>query len=792
MKTKLNSLMIIALCGLLIGCTGKKANKVSGSPYALLNGKDAKTSYESLTVSGIGSLNYFVSSAAADANHFANFIDGLVTHNEFGTLELNLAESAEHNAAYTEFTFKLRDDPSLVWLTYEGKPYEYNGEVQYCQASDFVAGAKAVLNFSNQSNTAYMIHDFIKGALEYYLMTEILDGQAKGTPAFVSLNTEAKQANWIQNEIRDNHPTVYENGGYEEKPVTAADIKNIKNGNRLGIVADDEKREVKYILMTSSSYFPTLLTYSPYLPVNAHFYEEKGSRFGVASKDSILYNGPFYLSQLDETTIVYSKNTTYAERSDLKGYNSVHFDTVKYNIVKSDIDNSYVRTQFENGNIDGFSLSPNDKEGWAKYVEGPDQSGSIEDPYDGLVNSRLLDSIGNCYGTNINLERTANPASSKSYSTLGTAADIENTTNALRLKEVREALMAAFDYPTFYSRYADGDSESVFASQEVVHTYVPKNFVIDNNGKEYTQEYYAKELADHDSITHEEALAKIEPGQFKTRQKTKDQVWAKVQAAQAAIEIYNNDASLVAEHGAITYPIQIEYFSIWDDQETKTYDTLMMSSMNARLNNITKPADDYSNCTIFKVVPTDKCNTNNYQDVDGNGGNAAFDFSAHLWGWGADYGDPLTYLNTYTKYGDWSSIFNYLNLDYVPNFHVENGAIVETDLLAHYTSLVRLGQKENDNLTTRYTYFAQAEVELINDLFIYAPQTNNGQGWALSISKSAGYEMPTSNYGISNDRLTGMWVLVSPLTRAERTAIREEFNANKEAYTSTHPAINIY
>ena len=140
--------MILAMCGMLVGCNSKYG-KVSGSPYDMLNGRTCKKTYETLTTSGIGTLNYLVTSEAADANHFANFVDGLVTHNEFGVLELNLAESAEHNADYTEFTFKLRSDKNLVWLTYKGKQYKYNGQTQYVKASDFLASAKAVLTYSN-------------------------------------------------------------------------------------------------------------------------------------------------------------------------------------------------------------------------------------------------------------------------------------------------------------------------------------------------------------------------------------------------------------------------------------------------------------------------------------------------------------------------------------------------------------------------------------------------------------------------------------------------------------------
>ena len=94
MNSKVKSLMIVAMCGMLIGCGPRgSSSSVSGSPYAALNGRKAKTVYNSLMAAGIASLNYLQTSAAQNAQHFANFVDGLLTHNEFGVLELNLAES---------------------------------------------------------------------------------------------------------------------------------------------------------------------------------------------------------------------------------------------------------------------------------------------------------------------------------------------------------------------------------------------------------------------------------------------------------------------------------------------------------------------------------------------------------------------------------------------------------------------------------------------------------------------------------------------------------------------------
>jgi hypothetical protein len=81
---------------------------------------------------------------------------------------------------------------------------------------------------------------------------------------------------------------------------------------------------------------------------------------------------------------------------------------------------------------------------------------------------------------------------------------------------------------------------------------------------------------------------------------------------------------------------------------------------------------------------------------------------------------------------------------------------------------------------------------LINELNIYKPQVNTGQGWAMSVSKAAGYYTPQANYGLSSDRLTGMFVLEEVMTRTERQAARDKQTEFKEAYVKEHGSINIY
>lgn len=822
MNRKVKSLMILSMVGIMGACTNASYLTVKDSPYDQLNGRKAKAVFNTLTTQGIASLNYLQTSAQANATHFANFVDGLLTHNEFGVLNKNLAEKAEHDADYKLFTFTVRDDEALTWVQFNGQAYTHyedgQEKAQRVKASDFVTGAKYVCTYKTASDTAYLVTDFVVGAAEYYYYTQILDGIGQSIKEFVNLNTDAKKAAWINKTMKANKANLVAQGW---KDLEASDIPNIANGSRFGVKADDATRKVSYQLYSSAFYFPTLLTYSCYLPVNSYFLEEKGSGFGSSSNDSILYCGPYRIDSMDETSIIYKKNETYAKRKDIKGYMQARAETIKYNIIKaSDIGADYTRNQFEAGNIDGFSLSMSDTVGWKKYVTGEDGSGSLEDPVNAYVNSRLLDTIGSMYGSNIVLERSSNNGL-QSYVTGATAETVKNTERALRLADVRAAIMGALDYPTYHKRYADGDETSVLASQRLVHTYVPRNFVYDDNGNEYVDKYYTEEFAAKQGYAKvgneaskenghyddngrwqpdaDTAAYQLRTGQFDTRQKSKEEVAVLVDKALKAIELYNA-SEYASTLGEITLPINVEYYSTWDaDQESKPFDVEECNSMNIRLNKLNEaPTDNLSNCPYFHVLPTDKCDQSNYNAVSGSSDSAAnYDFSPVLWGWGADYGDPLTFLATYKQGGDWKSIFPWIDDNLVRNFTVtgEGSAAVlnaPVNLLEEYSALVDAGAGETENLTERYTYFAKAEYKLINELHIYQPQVNYGQGWSLSVSKAAGYEVPTSNYGLSDERLTGMWVLTEPLTRKERNEIRDAYNQKKKEYTATHSAYSFY
>ena len=807
--------MLLSMTGLLAACGGKGTSDVTsgddtyrvvepeGFVYGI-SGLAAKKTYRTLIYfeSAIPNLNYMGTSEAADAQHFANFVDGLLTHNEFGVLEKNLATKVEVNDDNTVFKFTIRDN--VPWVRYDGSQYEAVedgvSKKQFVKPSDWLASAKAILTAQNGSSLEYLISDFVMGAAEYYYYTDMMYKIATNNTFKKQYSTDAKKASYINSQIKTNKENLY-NIYYKDNPIGADDLAAIGNLSRLGIKTNDEEMTLEYQLIQGAYYFPTLMTYSCYLPVNQYFLADKHySSFGVRN-DDILYNGPFLFTHEGDDEVIYSKNESYWNKD------IVHVDQIVYTVYDNKIGNDYTRTQYFNGNIDGFGLSPQVTVGWKMFVTGDNNEGDVYNPVSGDVNARLLDTIGSMYGSNIVMNRTKSTAK-KSFASKATSTSVANTELALSLEPVRRAFLNALDYDTYYCMYG---KEEPFKSQYKVNTYTPKNFVQSTNGDYITNHYYdvyaskkgiptgtkAGDGAHVDPETQQlvaeegSAAWKLENGRIDRCQVSDADVRALAQNAMAAVDAFNANSEINGGK-QISKPIYVEYYTLWEvDTEgtTKEVDTASILKMKQRLNGTT--SENVADFKDFYVIPTDKVDQNSSDELSHN---ANFDYAPVLWGWGADYGDPLTYMNTYIKGGDWKSIFPFIGEDTVDNyfFDASTNTLSKTDLLDEYTRKVKEAAAITDDINARYTKFAECEYMLMEELSIYMPQINYGQGWSLSISKAAGYHMPTSNYGLSSDRMTGLWVLEQALTREERNAVRAKQEAAKAAYLASHPAIDIY
>ena len=256
-------LSVVALMSslILVGCANGMPdleNHILESAFSA----DA-TVFRTLYSSEVADLNYLVTSSSVDTAVCANVIDALVDYDQYGNIVPGSAESWESNDDMTEWTFHLRD--GIVWVDYEGN---YYADVV---ADDWVAAAEYVNNAANETDCQYMYStgSVVKNALEYYNYTSYLM-----------------------------HPRDYDKA---PKSVAAEDI---------GVKAIDD-RTLVYYLEKPCPFFPSVLSYTSYLPICRKYLEDVGNMFAKDNK-SMLYNGAYilnYFVPLEKQIFV--KNPTY-------------------------------------------------------------------------------------------------------------------------------------------------------------------------------------------------------------------------------------------------------------------------------------------------------------------------------------------------------------------------------------------------------------------------------------------------------------------------------------------------
>lgn len=784
MSKKRNLVLFSSLAMVLTACGGGNSPtySITGNRY-IPDTYEGKRTYNALLGVPLEYLNTAVTMNAADAEHIANFVDGLVENDMYGRLSKALAEKVEVNADHDEYKFTLKS--GIPWITSSGDQYEamVGGKKvkQYVTAEDFVFAVKQVLNFENDSEAYYLPAMFLENGYEYYAYTYAVylrdTNQDVNTLGFKISNDALLVA--AINIIGDLVFDVTLN-------VTTSLLSAISNFSRVGVKASVEngKSVVTFKLQNPSYYFLSVLTYSPFLPINENFFKQVGpNNFGY-SKDNFLYNGAFICKEWTENSVVYQKNEKYWDAD------KVHINSVNYSVLNNSISNDFVRKEFESGRIDAFGVSRNDTEGWNKYVAGPDGTGTLENPASDLAYSREIEVVDSSFVFMINANRNASNSSSISAgsSTL-TTSQLTNTDNALKINAVRELILNGIDMNVFNKRWGTTDE---LLNQYQMWTYVPKGFATSNTGNDYV-EYIYSAYAEEFGMDVEDVRTLLKQGQVPY---TSNDQTAKVallaQKAKDAIAAINADGGVIGyksnggyNHTAktqITYPIKIEYLGIPDDEQ-KMYDAAWIEKFNEDANVCTTNANHVSGslplCSnntypYFELVSNTKVTLNTYSQMGEYG-----QYHLYIMGWGADYADPLTYLNTFTTGGEFSA---YTGIkEATPDYIVsESGVVTRLDNISEtYDSLVASGRVIYDNDDNRYTYFGKAEVELIFNCHIMQPLYMQGQGWSVSVSKAAGYEKPTAAYGLSSYKLKGVYILTEPMLATDRFAAKALYNADK-------------
>jgi len=668
--------------------------------------------------------NYLCNTWTYNSEHYTNMVDGLVENDKYGAivgaLALGYKVSVDEATGKETWSFQLRENAEWV----DNKTGKKVAEVT---AADFVSSAKYVLDPANGSGTAGIVQSFVDGAAQYY----------KEKAAY-----EAYVAD----------PSSIEEG--QPAPTDPSfDMVGIKAVSKFVI---------EYTLPENTPYFLSALTYSPFLPVYGEYLESQGTDFG-ATVNNILVNGAFRITEHTfETRMIYGKNYHYYDRD------HVYVKHVIKQFYASTLTLDTARRWYEAGTIDSFSVNVNDEDGWNQYVLGPDQSGSLKNPYDNQCNA--VQSYGDAtYIGYFNFNRTfyefANPADVTSD------AQRSNTAAALLNKNFRLGFLRGLNVQKYLARYGDEN-----AINWLMRGYTNKELTA-ADGKDYTD--YVNNVFNEKEGTEGVSLIGIDNGSDPCYSESKAQSY--FEAAYAELK------------DSVSFPINVDYLGSMNTT-IQAFENNMLNDLVANAT-ITVGGQKIALVHITYNVPRSSDENTKWGSMYSN-----FDFS--MWsGWGPDYADPNTYLHTMAIFGDMVEylglptteeeldtleLSQYLPAKYQALKQGENAhdalIALQNDILGRYNELYLEGAAITDPTRTaeRYQKFAEAEYALIYEEGIIIPWLSQN-GYSASVSKTVPWQAGRASYGLTSDKFKNVVITTAAMTKEQRAAVTAEYEAGKNA-----------
>ena len=407
--------------------------------------------------------------------------------------------------------------------------------------------------------------------------------------------------------------------------------------SQVGVKAVDDYT-LEYDLETPCTYFTTMLGYSVFAPMNRSFYESMGGKFGVEydadaadytygkDPDSIAYCGPYVVKNFtSKNTIVFQANESYWNADGI----NIHTLTWLYN-DGSDATKMYNDTI--SGVLDGTGLN-------SAALEACKADGY----YDDYAYVSLTDATTYPGFFNINRNQFANTNDTTKCVSTETDEDAARTKQAMQNVHFRRALAMGLDRGSYMAQLVGDDLK--YASMR--NSYTPGNFVsleeettVDINGTETTfpaGTYYGEIVqaqidADGVKITVWDPTANEGAG-----------------SSDGYDGWYNVD-NCVEELNEAVEELAADGLTIDADNPIQI-DLVYPSSMEQYVNraNTTKQSIEASTNGFVQVNlvaaadATDWYYSGYYMNY---GYEMNYDF-CDLSGWGPDYGDPASYLDTF-------------------------------------------------------------------------------------------------------------------------------------------------
>ncbi len=397
--------------------------------------------------------------------------------------------------------------------------------------------------------------------------------------------------------------------------------------DEVGYAAPDAQTLV-VTLEQPTSYFMTMLTYSCFLPICESFYAARGGVYGQAEYSeasantntytfgsntdvaSQVYCGPFLLQKMNEKEIVIVKNDNY--------WNAA---TTTLKSVKWVWDNGENPDAFYNDVLNGIyaGCALNKSTG---LLDKAKEDGNF-DKY-----SYVSDTESTTYFGGINVNRGTFALESGAVASPKNDEQIADARTALLNKNFRKALIYSFDKQTW---------NGVTRGEELALTNV-RNI--------YTHPEFVQLDAD---VTIDGHTFKAGTFYGEMVQAFCDDLGVKIDVKDGTNGLYNPEeakaclAKAVEELGdTVSYPIQIdvEYYSASDSQtaQAAAFKSVIEGCLGA----------DKVQINMVEATTPDDYYAAGYRASNGEAGDFDIFYGS---GWGPDYGDPSTYLDTFLGEG---------------------------------------------------------------------------------------------------------------------------------------------
>ena len=504
------------------------------------------------------------------------------------------------------------------------------------------------LNTSSQSDTEVTVNT-VTGLVEYDNMLVLQPALAESWEISEDQTTYTfhlrKDAKWFTAEGTEYAPVTAHDfvAGFQHMLDARAGLEGLAGAGGAEIVGVDAyvkegasfegvgyKAQDDYTLVITTSkpvpYFMTMLTYSIFLPICKSFYEAHGGVYGheeyeAAVQDtakytfgsntdvaSQVYCGPYLLQKLQpDSEILLVKNDKYFDAA------STTFKTIKA-VYDSGENPKALYQDVVNGVYAGMGLG---------QASGTLELAKKDGNFDKFA--YISETNATTYFAGLNVNRGTFALASGACTSSKSEQQKAETVTALNNKNFRKAMLHAFDKKTMNAASVGED----LAEASLRNMYTAPEFV--KLQKDYT---------DEDGHTFTAGTFYGEMVQYYC-----DQIGCKINCKDGVDGWHN--AALAKEYlekakkdleGKVSFPVQIDvvYYSVSDGNTAmaNAYKTFMEETLGKE--NVV--------INLIEATTTDDFYACGYRAANGEAGN--FDI---FWGsgWGPDYGDPCTYLNTF-------------------------------------------------------------------------------------------------------------------------------------------------